>query len=159
MTSKDLLIFPLLIIRVHGTLRASLVAQTVENPPAIQDTWVQSLGWEEPLRRDWLPAPVFLPGGLHGQRSLGGFSPWGCKESDTTEWLTHTHTSKHGILCLMRTGLGSHCPRTAVRCVKWTRDRNICKLSLSTFFQWFYQDMFLDQQNLPFSTCRHHLRV
>ena len=34
-----------------------------------------------------------LPGEPHGQRSLMGYSPWGCKESDTTEQLTHTHTS------------------------------------------------------------------
>ena len=38
-----------------------------------------------PWRREWLPIPVFLPGEFHGQRSLGGYSPWGCKESDTTE--------------------------------------------------------------------------
>ena len=34
--------------------------------------------------------PVFLPGDSHGQRSLAGYSPWGHKESDTTEQLTHT---------------------------------------------------------------------
>ena len=38
-------------------------------------------------RREWLPTAVFLPGESHGQRSLGGYSPWGCKESDTTERL------------------------------------------------------------------------
>ena len=36
----------------------------------------------------WQPTPVFLPGESHGQRILVGYSPWGCKESDTTEWLT-----------------------------------------------------------------------
>ena len=35
-------------------------------------------------RREWQPTPVFLPGEFHGQRSLAGYSPWGCKESDTT---------------------------------------------------------------------------
>ena len=44
-------------------------------------------GW----RRKWQPTPIFLPGESHRQRSLVGYSPWGCKESDTTEWLTHTH--------------------------------------------------------------------
>ena len=34
------------------------------------------------------PTPVFLPGEFHGQRSLADYSPWGHKESDTTEWLT-----------------------------------------------------------------------
>ena len=38
-----------------------------------------------PLRREWQPAPVFLPGEFHGQRSLVGYSAWGGKELDTTE--------------------------------------------------------------------------
>ena len=42
-------------------------------------------------RRKWQPTPVFLPRELHGERSLAGYSPWGCKESDMTEQLTHTH--------------------------------------------------------------------
>ena len=37
-----------------------------------------------PWRRAWQPPPVFLPGESHGQRSLAGYSPWGCKELDTT---------------------------------------------------------------------------
>jgi len=41
-----------------------------------------------PWRRAWQPAPVFLPGESHGQRSLAGYSPWGHKESDTTEQLS-----------------------------------------------------------------------
>ena len=40
-----------------------------------------------PGRRKWQPTPVFLPGKFHGQRSLMGYSPWGCKELGTTEWL------------------------------------------------------------------------
>ena len=39
-------------------------------------------------RREWLPAPVFLPGEFHGQRSMAEYSLWDCKESDTTEQLT-----------------------------------------------------------------------
>ena len=39
-------------------------------------------------RRQWQPTPVLLPGKLHGQRSLLGYSPWGRKESETTERLT-----------------------------------------------------------------------
>ena len=39
-------------------------------------------------RRKWQPTPVLLPGKSHGQRSLAGYSPWGHKESDTTEGLT-----------------------------------------------------------------------
>ena len=70
----------------QGTKGASLVIQMVKNLPAMRETWVSSLGWEGPLRREWLPTPVFfLPGEFHGQRSLVGYSPWGCKELDTTE--------------------------------------------------------------------------
>ena len=62
-----------------------------KNPPAVQkmqETWVQSLGQEDALERAWESAPVFLPGESHGQRSLVGDSPWGHKESDTTEPLS-----------------------------------------------------------------------
>ena len=61
---------------------ASLVAQTVKNPPAMQKTWVGKI----PGRRTWKPTIVFLPGeSPRGPRSLVGYSPWGCKESDMTE--------------------------------------------------------------------------
>ena len=54
-------------------------------------TWVQSLGQEDPLEKGMATHPVFLPGKLHGQRSLVGYSPWDHKESDMTEQLTYTH--------------------------------------------------------------------
>ena len=44
-----------------------------------------------PWRREWQLTPVFLPGEFHGQRSLAGYSPWGCKELDITEQLTLTN--------------------------------------------------------------------
>ena len=71
---------------------ASLRAQEVKNLPAMQETWVRSLVQEDPWRRKWLPTPVFLPGKSQGQGILVGYSLWGCKESDRTEWITHTHT-------------------------------------------------------------------
>ena len=49
-----------------------------------------------PWRRKWQPTPVFLPGESHRQRSLAGYSPWSCKESDTTE-----HTLTLFILILL----------------------------------------------------------
>ena len=65
--------------------RASLVVQIVKNLPAMQETlfdpWVRKIPW----RREWLPTPAFLPGESHGQRSLAGYSSWGCKELDTIE--------------------------------------------------------------------------
>ena len=48
--------------------------------------WVRKIPW----RRKWQPTPVFLPGESHGRRSLVGYSPWGHKESDTTDRL-HFH--------------------------------------------------------------------
>ena len=51
------------------------------------DSWVGKI----PGRRKWQPTPVFLPGKSHGQRSLVGYSPWGHKESDTTEQLSNSN--------------------------------------------------------------------
>ena len=52
----------------------------------------KAMTWEVvgkiPWRRKWLPTPVFLSGEFHGQRSLAGYSPCGCKELDRTERLT-----------------------------------------------------------------------
>ena len=56
--------------------------QQIEKVTNIENTKI-------PLRREWQHTPIFLPGEFHGQRSLPGYSPWGGKESDTTERLTH----------------------------------------------------------------------
>ena len=47
------------------------------------NSWVGKIPW----RREWQPTPVFLPGEFHGRKSLVGYGPWGCKESDMTEQL------------------------------------------------------------------------
>ena len=52
----------------------------VKNPPAMQETWVQSLGQENPLGEG--VAGVCLLENPHGQRSLAGYSPWGHKQSN-----------------------------------------------------------------------------
>ena len=69
------------------TTRASLVAQLVKNLPVMRrpglDPWVGKIPW----RRERIPTPVFWPGEFHGL-----YSPWGCKELDMTERLSHTHT-------------------------------------------------------------------
>ena len=57
------------------------------------DAWVGKIPW----RRTWQPTPVFLPGESYGQRSLAGYSPWGGKESDTTEATEHAHTEKERL--------------------------------------------------------------
>ena len=45
------------------------------------DPWVGKIPW----RKAWQPTPVFLPGEFHGQKSLVGYTLWGCKETDMTE--------------------------------------------------------------------------
>ena len=64
------------------------MALVVKNPSAKAgdmrlgfNPWVRKIPW----RRRWQPSPVFLPRESHGQRSLVGYSPWGHKESDTTQ--------------------------------------------------------------------------
>ena len=52
----------------------------VKNLLAMWETWDQSLGWEDPLEEGMATHSSIL---AHGQRSLVGYSPWGCRESDT----------------------------------------------------------------------------
>ena len=65
-------------IFVKKKIWASLVAQLVKNPPAMQETWIQSLGWEDPLEK----------GKATHSSILAWRSPWSHKESDTTEQLS-----------------------------------------------------------------------
>ena len=57
----------------------------VKNLPARQETGLIPGSGRSPREGNGNSLPVFLPGEFHGQRSLAGYSPWGCKESDTTE--------------------------------------------------------------------------
>ena len=63
----------------------SLVAQTVKHVPIMWETRVRSLGWEDPPEKEMAIHSILLPGKSHGHRSLVGYSPWGHKETDTTE--------------------------------------------------------------------------
>ena len=58
---------------------ASLAAQTVKSLPATRETRVRPLGGEDPLEKERLPTPVFLPGEFNGRRSLAGCGPRGHK--------------------------------------------------------------------------------
>ena len=60
-------------------------ASVVKKLPTVWETWVRSLGWEDPLEKGMATTPVFLPEKFQGQRRLEGYSPWGHKESDMTE--------------------------------------------------------------------------
>ena len=59
------------------------------------DPWVGKIPW----RRVWLPTSRILAGEFHAQRSLAGYSPWGHKEADMTEQLTHTPTRMYYCCC------------------------------------------------------------
>ena len=58
----------------------------VKHLPTMQETQVQSLGWADPLEKEMATHSSTL-GKSHGWRSMVGYSPWGHKESDTTERL------------------------------------------------------------------------
>ena len=58
---------------------ASLVAQMVKNLPAMQETWVQSLGWEYPLEEGTATHYSILAWNPQAQRSLVSYSPWAAK--------------------------------------------------------------------------------
>ena len=61
--------------------RSSLIAHLVKNLPAMQETWVRSLGQEDPLEKEMT---THSSGESHGQRSLAGYSPWGRKSRNIT---------------------------------------------------------------------------
>ena len=57
----------------------------VKSQPTVWETQVRTLGWEDPLEKEWQPTLVHLPGKSHGWRRLAGYSPWGLKESEAIE--------------------------------------------------------------------------
>ena len=66
----------------------------VKNPPAVQETQetqVHYPGWEIIWRRKWQPTPVLLSGESHGQRSVVGCSPWGCRRVEHSLATEHMH--------------------------------------------------------------------
>ena len=66
----------------HVCINAFLEAQTVKSLPEMQETRLQSLGWEDPLEKEMHPT---RHGESRGQRSVAGYNPWGHKASDMTE--------------------------------------------------------------------------
>ena len=63
---------------------------SAKNLPVIPETWVQPLGWEDPLEKEMATHSRVLPGKFHGQKTPAGYSPWGRIQSATTERLTHS---------------------------------------------------------------------
>ena len=71
------------------------------DPPAMRETWGRSLSWEDPWSREQLPTPVFWAGEFRGL-----YSPWGHKESDTTERLSLSFTFHFSIQLYQLHSLG-----------------------------------------------------
>ena len=65
------------------------MAQMVKNLPAMQETWILSLGWEDPLEKEMAAHPSILAGESHEQRSLAAYSPRGRKRV--------RHNLSHGV--------------------------------------------------------------
>ena len=105
----------------------SLVAQTVKNPPAIQETWVRCSGWEDPLAEGMATHSSVLAWDPRTEEPVSLHSPWGRKESDTTERLSTAHNTYH-----------KHCP-VPVRAPYWKSclnpdPQNFINIPPSTFF-------------------------
>ena len=73
---------------MKGIIRASMVALMIKNLLLVQKTQVRSLGQKDPLKKEMPTHSSILAWKSHGQRILVGYSPPGCKESDTKEQLT-----------------------------------------------------------------------
>ena len=69
---------------------ASLVVQRLKLLPAMWETWVPSLGWEDPLEKDMATHSSILAWRIPWREELGGLQSTGCKESDATEQLHFT---------------------------------------------------------------------
>ena len=79
---------------------ASLVAQMVKNPPAMWETWVRSLGWEDPLKEGMATHSSILAWRIPmDKRTLAGYSPRGHQESDMTD-LVSTYTHMCVYICI-----------------------------------------------------------
>ena len=100
MVNTKVLAIVMVFIWVH---RASLVAQTVKNLLAMQEMWVRSLSWEDPLEKEMATHSSISCLENHMDRGAWWvvYSPWGHKESDTAERLTLS-------LCLLFLSLCSH---------------------------------------------------
>ena len=112
----------------------------VKNPPAVQETWVQSLVWKDPLEKEMATGegnPVFLPGKSHGKRSLAGYSPWCCKRvgpnlaTKQQQYLQITEASVQFSRSVMSSSLQPHeLQHTSLPCPSLTPEvcSNLCPL-------------------------------
>ena len=77
------------------------MALVVKDLPAVQETWVQSLGQEDPLEKEMATHSSIIAWRIPGtEEPGGGYSPRDCKESDTAVWLTFTSLTQDTLLTL-----------------------------------------------------------
>ena len=86
-------------------------------------------------RRQWHPTPVLLPGKSHGWRSLLGCNPWGHKESDMTEQLTHNGEPRASLIPQLVKNLPAM-PETLVRFLGWEDPLEKGKATHSSILAW-----------------------
>ena len=84
------------------------MAQSVKNLPAMQETLVQSLDWEDPLEKEMVIHSSILALEVPWAEGLAGYDPWGHKESDMAERLTHTPELKSVFVCAVYTHTHTH---------------------------------------------------
>ena len=87
----------------HHPLLEGRHTPSVKNLPAVQETQVQSLGWEDPWRREWQPTPIFLPGESLGQRSLVGYIQYIGSQRGGHDWATNTFTKSCSFFYITNT--------------------------------------------------------
>ena len=116
-TQSNILFFFLNFLCVYLAIPKSWFSTQISNPGHTKSwfsTQISNPGpliWEHKSLSHWstseIPTPVFLPAESHGQRSLVGYSPWGLKEWDTTEWTEHAraHTCYLPGLCFIKSHL------------------------------------------------------
>ena len=110
--------------------RVSLVAQLVKNLPAMQQTWVRSIpgSGRSPGGGRGNPLQYSCPENSHGQRRLAGCSPWGFKESDTTEQLRYSIWVRGDLIShLILSGQDWYHYHRSMKTYKWFHT-NVCPL-------------------------------
>ena len=104
-----------------GTSGKEPICQCRRHKRCGSDPWVGKVPW----RRVWQPTPVSLPGESHGQRSLAGYSPWGTKESDTTERLSTAQRAGRLMFSSLRLSV-SRCSCVFLGAASWRLLRGGC---------------------------------
>ena len=74
------------------------MAQLVKSPPAMWETWLRSLGWEDPLEKGKATHSSILAWRIPGTEEPGGYNPWGHKELDMTYRLSLPLVNKRVLL-------------------------------------------------------------